>query len=66
MLCKDNRKHIEDIEPEYIKGIKFHYVERMSDVLEHALGIPAPKPSVPARKPRVAATRPRVAVVGEA
>lgn len=39
MLCKENQKHIEEIEPEYIKGITFHYVGRMSEVLEVALGI---------------------------
>jgi ATP-dependent Lon protease len=39
MLCRDNQKHIEEIEPEYIKGITFHYVGRMSEVLEVALGI---------------------------
>jgi ATP-dependent Lon protease len=44
MLCKDNQKHIEDIEPEYIQGLKFHYVERMSEVLLHALGIALPEP----------------------
>jgi ATP-dependent Lon protease len=41
MLCADNRKHIEDIEPEYIKGLKFHYVDTMSEVLATALGLEA-------------------------
>jgi ATP-dependent Lon protease len=36
MLCKDNRKHVEEIEPEYVKGLKFHYVEDMLEVLEIA------------------------------
>ncbi len=43
MMCGENRKHIEDIEPEYIKGLTFKYVDRMSEVLEVALGINAPK-----------------------
>jgi ATP-dependent Lon protease len=39
MLCRDNQKHIEEIEPEYIKGLTFRYVERMNEVLDVALGI---------------------------
>jgi ATP-dependent Lon protease len=39
MMCDENRKHIEDIEPEYIKGITFRYVHRMNEVLDVALGI---------------------------
>lgn len=37
LLCASNRKHIEDIEPEYIKGLTFHYVTKMEEVLKHAL-----------------------------
>jgi ATP-dependent Lon protease len=37
LLCASNRKHIEDIEPEYIKGLTFHYVTKMDEVLKHAL-----------------------------
>jgi hypothetical protein len=29
---------VEEIEPEYIKGLKFHYVDRMGEVLALALG----------------------------
>jgi ATP-dependent Lon protease len=39
MLCRENRKHIEDIEQDYIKGINFHYVDTMTDVLKEALGL---------------------------
>jgi ATP-dependent Lon protease len=39
ILCKENEKHIEEIEESYIKGMKFHYVDRMVDVLKVALGI---------------------------
>ncbi len=38
LLCKDNRKHIEDINPEYLEGLKFHYVANMEEVLDFALG----------------------------
>jgi ATP-dependent Lon protease len=37
LLCASNCKHIEDIEPEYIKGLTFHYVTKMDEVLKHAL-----------------------------
>jgi ATP-dependent Lon protease len=37
LLCASNRKHIEDIELEYIKGLTFHYVTKMDEVLKHAL-----------------------------
>ncbi len=41
LLCRDNEKHVEEIESEYIKGITFRYVDKMSDVLAAALGIEA-------------------------
>jgi ATP-dependent Lon protease len=37
ILCKDNRKHVEEIEPEFIKGLSFIYVNRMEEVIQHAL-----------------------------
>jgi ATP-dependent Lon protease len=37
ILCKANRKDIEDIEERYIKGLTFHYVEEMMEVVEMAL-----------------------------
>ena len=37
LLCEANRKDIEEIKPEYLKGLTFHYVEEMSDVLNFAL-----------------------------
>ncbi len=37
ILCKENRKDIEEIKPEYIKGLKFHYVEKVEEVLKLAL-----------------------------
>lgn len=46
VLCKDNRKHVEEIEPEYIKGLVFHYVDRMDEVLSIALVDPKTIPSV--------------------
>lgn len=37
LLCEDNRRDIEEIKPEYLKGLTFHYVKDMDDVLELAL-----------------------------
>ena len=39
MMCKDNEKNVLEIPAQYVDGIKFIYAERMSDVLEYALGI---------------------------
>ncbi|WP_034258080.1 endopeptidase La [Altibacter lentus] len=37
LLCEENRRDIAEIKPEYLKGLTFHYVTDMSDVLELAL-----------------------------
>ena len=37
MLCKDNEKDIVDIKKSYLKGLKFHYVTDMHEVIEVAL-----------------------------
>ncbi len=37
LLCEDNRRDIDEIKPEYLKGLTFHYVKDMSDVLKLAL-----------------------------
>ena len=37
ILCEDNRKDIEEINDRYIKGITFHYVNEMQEVLDVAL-----------------------------
>ncbi len=37
MLCDANKKDIEEIAPEYLKGVSFHYVENVSDVWNYAL-----------------------------
>jgi len=37
LLCEDNKRDIEEIKPEYLKGLTFHYVKEMSDVLTLAL-----------------------------
>jgi ATP-dependent Lon protease len=46
ILCKDNEKHVLEIEAEYIQGLKFHYVDKMEGVLAVAIGLGAsPRPS---------------------
>jgi ATP-dependent Lon protease len=37
LLCEENKRDIEEIKPEYIKGLKFHYVKDMSQVIDMAL-----------------------------
>lgn len=37
VLCEANRKHVEDIQARYIKGLRFHYVNTMTEVVERAL-----------------------------
>jgi ATP-dependent Lon protease len=37
ILCSQNEKDVLEIEPSFIKGIKFHYVKTMNQVLELAL-----------------------------
>ncbi|MBK7311227.1 MAG: endopeptidase La [Sphingobacteriaceae bacterium] len=37
ILCADNKKDIEDIKPHYLKGLQFHYVSKMEEVLDAAL-----------------------------
>lgn len=37
ILCNQNKKDINDIEPKYLKGLTFHYVECIKDVLDFAL-----------------------------
>jgi ATP-dependent Lon protease len=37
ILCAQNEKDVQEVDPTYIKGIKFHYVKTMNQVLELAL-----------------------------
>jgi len=37
LLCVENRRDIEEIKSEYLKGLTFHYVTDMSDVIKLAL-----------------------------
>jgi ATP-dependent Lon protease len=37
LLCEDNRRDIDEIKSEYLKGLTFHYVKDMSDVLDIAI-----------------------------
>ena len=38
MLCSANRRHIIEIEPDYLTGLTFTYVDTMSEALNFALG----------------------------
>ena len=37
ILCEENRKDIEEIQPLYLKGLEFHYVKDIKEVLQLAL-----------------------------
>lgn len=37
ILCEENRKDIEEINDIYLKGLKFHYVSNINEVLKEAL-----------------------------
>ncbi|MEC3965763.1 endopeptidase La [Flagellimonas halotolerans] len=37
ILCTDNKKDIEEIKDEYLKGLTFHYVTDMSEVIDIAI-----------------------------
>jgi len=43
ILCADNEKNVKQIDDDFIKGVKFKYVEQMTEVLEHMLGVRAAK-----------------------
>jgi ATP-dependent Lon protease len=37
ILCEKNRQDVEDIKADYLKGLTFHYVRSMEEVLKLAL-----------------------------
>jgi len=37
LLCKENKSDIEEIKEEYLKGLTFHYVSEMSEVIDIAI-----------------------------
>ena len=37
ILCHENKSDIDEIKPEYLEGLSFHYVKEMSEVLKFAL-----------------------------
>jgi len=37
VLCKHNERDVEEINPDYIKDLKFHYVDEMVEVVAIAL-----------------------------
>ncbi|MFV9482231.1 endopeptidase La [Christiangramia sp. ASW11-125] len=37
ILCEENKRDIEEIKDEYLKGLTFHYVRDMSDVIDIAI-----------------------------
>ncbi len=37
ILSKENRKDVDEVKPEYVKGLRFHYVDDVREVLDLAL-----------------------------
>jgi len=37
ILCVDNKKDIDEIKPVYLKGLKFHFVKDIMEVIDFAL-----------------------------
>jgi ATP-dependent Lon protease len=37
ILCQENKRDIDEINPEYLKGLTFHYVDKMSEVINIAI-----------------------------
>lgn len=37
ILCTENKRDIEEINPDYLKGLIFHYVDKMSEVIDIAI-----------------------------
>ena len=37
ILCEKNKKDVDEINQDYLKGLTFHYVSKMEEVLEIAL-----------------------------
>jgi len=37
VMCKDNKKDVAEINADHLAGLKVIYVDRMQEVLEHAL-----------------------------
>ena len=39
ILCHNNRRDVEDIEPEYVEGLTFHYIDQMKEALPLAFEV---------------------------
>ena len=39
IMCKENKKHVDEIKPEYVKGLKIRYVDKMEEVLKISVGV---------------------------
>ncbi len=37
IMCAENKRDIDEIKPEYLDGLTFHYVKEMSEVLDYAI-----------------------------
>jgi ATP-dependent Lon protease len=37
IICGQNEKDVDEIDADFVKGVKFRYVKNMTQVLDHAL-----------------------------
>ena len=44
LLCNGNRRDVEEIEPAYLEGLQFHYIDEMSEALPLSLEEDTPRP----------------------
>ncbi len=57
ILCNQNKKDVEDIEPQYLKGVSFTYVHNMLQVLDIAITNQKVKNAVDLMKPIIEASK---------
>jgi len=55
ILSSENKKDIDDIKPEYIKGVRFHYINDMIETIDQALLKEKGKPKAAVSDKKVAA-----------
>lgn len=58
IMCKDNKKDVAEINADFIKGLRFHYVDTMLEVLDIAL-VPEKRPAAKTKTQGRAAVRKR-------
>jgi ATP-dependent Lon protease len=37
VICSENKRNVDEIKPEYLEGLTFHYVDDIKQVVDYAL-----------------------------